>query len=132
MKINQPYVFCFSLDHFSEFDPWDSWMSWWSYFPAAFDCPFDVQRVGNFGDGGKWVCGLRLLEAAKEEEEGAEGDEHPKSHRPCVVYSFGVATESSFEEELLRRTDCEIWAFDGSVDKMGQGIEPDALFLQSQ
>ncbi|KAG0054625.1 hypothetical protein BGZ83_010753 [Gryganskiella cystojenkinii] len=105
----------------SKFDPWDGWMSWWSYFPAAFTCPFDIQRVGNFGDGGKWVCGMRLLETAMATTKGSKDPE--QQQRPCVVYSLGVAMESSFEEELLKRTNCEIWAFDGSVDAMGQGAD---------
>jgi len=111
------------MSSYSEFNPWDSWMIWWSYFPAAFNCPFDIRRVGNFGDGGKWVCGMQLLEASKAaaEEAKAKGLENPKGHRPCIVYSLGVATESSFEDEILEKTDCEIWAFDGSVDQMGQG-----------
>lgn len=35
------------------------------------------------GDGGKWVCGMSLYESIPGE-------------KPCVIYSFGVQTESSF------------------------------------
>ncbi|KAG0263023.1 hypothetical protein BG011_009420 [Mortierella polycephala] len=85
--------------------PWNAWMPWWQYFQAAFSCPHEVQRVGSHGDGGKWVCGLRLHEEHKE--------------RPCVVYSLGVSTESSFEREIADRTNCQVFAYDGSVDSMG-------------
>lgn len=46
----------------------------------------------------------------------------PNKDRPCIIYSFGVATESSFEAEFLERTDCEIWAYDASVDRMGNQV----------
>src|ERR1700748_3242391 len=44
------------------------------FFPAAFNCPHEVERLGALGDGGKWTCGISRL-AAK---------------RDCVVYSVGM------------------------------------------
>lgn len=44
------------------------------FFPAAFNCPHEVERHGALGDGGKWVCGLSRL----------------KDKQDCVVYSFGM------------------------------------------
>lgn len=44
------------------------------FFPAAFNCPHEVERHGALGDGGKWVCGLSRV----------------RDKRDCVVYSFGV------------------------------------------
>ena len=41
-----------------------------------------MERVGRMGDGGKWVCGMSRYEQLA-----------PKK---CIVYSFGVQTESSF------------------------------------
>ncbi|KAG0345841.1 hypothetical protein BG004_002970 [Podila humilis] len=87
------------------FSPWaksDGMMPWWWYFQAAFNCPHDVQRVGRFNDGGKWLCGMSVLERP--------------STKKCVVYSFGVNDDSSFEAEIMERTNCEVWAFDASVD----------------
>ncbi|KAH9055076.1 hypothetical protein EDB87DRAFT_1688555 [Lactarius vividus] len=49
--------------------------------------PHRVQRVGTFDDGGKWVYGLDGV---------VEQDK-------CVVYSFGINGESSFESTLLKR-----------------------------
>ncbi len=70
-----------------------------------------MERVGRMGDGGKWVCGMsRYIPGSKE--------------RKCVVYSFGVRDESSFENELLSRTDCELWAYDFSVVDFGVQLEP--------
>ncbi|KAF9975960.1 hypothetical protein BGZ73_000186 [Actinomortierella ambigua] len=44
-------------------------------------------------------------------------EEHPRPK--CVIYSFGISTETRFEGEMMDRTDCEIWAYDASVSKMG-------------
>ena len=43
------------------------------FFPPAFNCPHELERLGALGDGGKWLCGLSRL---KEKED-------------CIVYSFG-------------------------------------------
>lgn len=74
----------------------------WDFFPAVWTCPWDIQRVGRLGDGGKWVCGM-----SKYEERTAE---------PTIIYSFGVNGESTFEAEILDRTNAELFAFDFSVD----------------
>lgn len=58
--------------------PW----SIWDFFPASYNCPFEMQRVGAMGDGGKWVCGMSKYIANKA--------------KPCVIYSFGINHESSF------------------------------------
>ncbi|GJJ75673.1 hypothetical protein EMPS_08031 [Entomortierella parvispora] len=87
------------------FNAWDGWMPWWWYFQAAFTCPHEIERIGSYSDGGKWVCGFSKLE---EENEG----------RKCVVYSLGVFGDSSFETEVTARTNCEIWAYDASVSQM--------------
>ena len=44
-----------------------------SFFPPAFQCPHEVERVGSLGDGGKWTCGLSRL----------------KHKTDCLVYTFG-------------------------------------------
>ncbi|KAG0206001.1 hypothetical protein BGX28_002503 [Mortierella sp. GBA30] len=87
------------------FDPWHILMYWWWYFPASFNCPHEIQRVGPLSDGGKWICGMSLYE------------ERPRAK--CVLYSFGVNRETRFEGEMLDRTDCTIYAYDASVSEMG-------------
>jgi len=83
----------------------------WDFTPASYGCPHEMERVGRMGDGGKWVCGMsRIAESSKTQ--------------PCVIYSFGVRDESSFENEILSRTDCELWAYDYSVVDFGVQLEP--------
>jgi len=79
----------------------------WDYIPAAFNCPHEVERLGALGDGGKWVCGISRL-ATKPN---------------CVIYSFGINYESSFEAALLSRTrECQVWGYDFSVRSFGPQI----------
>lgn len=69
-----------------------------------------MERIGRMGDGGKWVCGMSKFVASSKV-------------KPCVIYSFGVRDESSFENEMLSRTDCEVWAYDFSVVDFGEQLE---------
>ncbi|KAH0443023.1 hypothetical protein CKAH01_14797 [Colletotrichum kahawae] len=94
----------------------------WDFAPASWSCPHEVERVGRMGDGGKWVCGM------------SQYVNYPKN-KQCVIYSFGVRDESSFENEMLSRTPCYIWAYDFSVVDFGEQLEasnrPRATFLQA-
>ncbi|EAU87466.2 hypothetical protein CC1G_02225 [Coprinopsis cinerea okayama7 len=86
--------------------PWPPYTVW-DFFPAAFNCPHEIERIGVLGDGGKWTCGLSRLEHRKD----------------CIVYSFGINNESSFEAEILERTNhCQIWGYDFSVPSFGPEI----------
>ncbi|TKX23983.1 methyltransferase domain-containing protein 16 [Elsinoe australis] len=88
----------------------------WDFVRPAFYCPYDLERVGKLGDGGKWVCGMGRYEAvAAPVATGARG-------RPLVVYSFGVSDDSSFEAALLRRTNAEIWGYDFSVQGWAKDV----------
>ncbi|KAJ7607687.1 methyltransferase domain-containing protein [Roridomyces roridus] len=85
----------------------------WDFFIPAFSCPFPVSRVGDMGDGGKWVCGL-------------ERATHQSS---CVIYSMGVDKQSSFEKEVLEQgKDCQVYGFDFSVSDWGPQLRGDAQF----
>jgi len=87
-------------------DPWPAYTVW-DFFPAAYNCPHEVQRLGALGDGGKWVCGITRVEAKPD----------------CIVYSFGIDHESSFEAEILANTDgCQIWGYDWSVNAFNHEI----------
>jgi len=81
----------------------------WDFVPASWSCPYEMERIGRMGDGGKWVCGMSLYEQL------------PVT-RPCVVYSFGVQFESSYEDETIARTHCEVWAYDFSVTDFGKQL----------
>ncbi|KAF9876945.1 hypothetical protein CkaCkLH20_05791 [Colletotrichum karsti] len=94
----------------------------WDFTPASYSCPHEMERVGRMGDGGKWVCGM------------SQYVNYPKG-RDCIIYSFGVRDESSFENEMLSRTKCKVWAYDFSVVDFGEQLEPGnrdrAKFLQA-
>ncbi|KAF7297127.1 hypothetical protein MIND_00945600 [Mycena indigotica] len=91
--------------------PWPPYTVW-DFFPAAFNCPHEIQRLGALGDGGKWVCGVSRVE----------------KKRDCVVYSVGINYESSFEAEILANTDnCQIWGYDYTVSSFGPQIPASAL-----
>ena len=53
----------------------------------------------RLGDNGKWTCGVRTLL----QKDG------------CVVYSFGSNGETSYEEDILRKTVCEVHTFDPTL-----------------
>jgi len=78
---------------------------YWNYLPPSFNCPHSVQRLGRMGVGGKWVCGIELYETSKSQL--------------CVIYSFGVENESSFEAEMLDKTNCEVYAYDFNAFQIG-------------
>ncbi|KAI9437664.1 hypothetical protein H4582DRAFT_292822 [Lactarius indigo] len=66
--------------------------------------PRDDARIGT------WVCGLDRV--AKQDK--------------CVIYSFGINDESSFESTLLKRAPgCEVWGYDYSVNSWGPEITSD-------
>jgi len=79
----------------------------WDFFIPTIQCPGRVERIELMGDGGKWLCGLERV--AKQDK--------------CVIYSFGVNHESSFEADLLKRLPgCEVWGYDHSVEGWGPEI----------
>lgn len=76
-------------------------------FDAVID-PGKMVRVGSFADGGKWM-------------------NDPQSLKPgSIVYSFGVATEISFDTEMAGQFGCEVHAFDPSpsVERSFNGCQP--------
>lgn len=46
-----------------------------------------------------------------------------KRGKKCVVYSFGVERESSWEAEILERTDCELYMYDFSVETVSRSLK---------
>lgn len=87
-------------------DPWPAYTAW-DFFPPAFQCPHEVERIGALGDGGKWICGLSRLEHKSD----------------CIIYAFGVDWDSSWEAEVLSRTQhCQIWGYDATHSKFGSTI----------
>ncbi|KAI0270467.1 methyltransferase domain-containing protein [Gloeopeniophorella convolvens] len=93
-------------------DPWPPYTIW-DFFPPAFPCPHELERVGALGDGGKWVCGLSRLQ------------EKPD----CVVYSVGPPADATFEAEVLARTrHCQLYVFDHTASALPRALaSPAAL-----
>jgi len=87
-------------------EPWPPYTVW-DFFPPAFFCPHELERVGDLGDGGKWVCGLSQLQEKED----------------CVVYSIGPPADASFEAELLARTrHCQLFIFDHTSSSLPRGL----------
>ncbi|KAF9650622.1 hypothetical protein BDM02DRAFT_3092791 [Thelephora ganbajun] len=96
----------------SKVNPWPlkewGYYTLWDFFIPGFQCPHRTARIGTMGDGGKWVCGL----------------EHIQKKKKCVIYSFGINGESSFEAELLEKAPgCEVWGYDFSVSGWGPELK---------
>lgn len=90
-----------------------SFSQFWNSFNPPFICPnASLLRLGKLGDGGKWTCGVENLSRLK----------HVRN--PCVVYSFGVSGDSSFEADVLSSTHCDVWAYDPTVDKIATPLRP--------
>ncbi|KAI0246470.1 methyltransferase domain-containing protein [Lactifluus subvellereus] len=82
----------------------------WDFFIPAFQCPHRIERIGQRADGGKWMCGVDRV--AKQDK--------------CVIYSFGVNDDSSYESTLLRRAPgCEVWGYDYSVHRFSPELSED-------
>eukprot|EP01119_Soliformovum_irregulare_P016642 TRINITY_DN4856_c0_g1_i2.p1 TRINITY_DN4856_c0_g1~~TRINITY_DN4856_c0_g1_i2.p1 ORF type:complete len:314 (-),score=69.45 TRINITY_DN4856_c0_g1_i2:766-1599(-) len=103
-------------DLIDDIDNFDAKRAEWSKFPLPFylheptwNCPFS-ERIGRLGDGGKWICGLRLLKD------------------PCIIYSFGSEGETSFESEASYLSGCEIHIFDPTLRTPPKNLPPRTYF----
>lgn len=91
-------------------------VAFWECLQPSLKCPLgSLQRVGRNGDGGKWTCGLDYFGSLTRRENAT----------PCNVYSFGVNEESSFEDAILKFTNCQVFAYDPSVSRIGPPITSD-------
>jgi hypothetical protein len=119
-RLASPY-FSYALKYFNitEFDPFSSksGINIWDLFPPEVSCP-DIERVGNIGEGGKWVCGLSWLK--KQASASTAPLRGSSSESKCIIYSYGVSIETTFEQHMLSLPDlrCEIFAFDPTVVKV--------------
>ena len=91
--------------------------SWGSFFGPttllpSFDCPVDLIKTASVAerwDGGKWLCGLSLLD--------------PGASSGCTVYSVGSNFDASFERYVQQMVGkahpgqrCDIHTFDPTLD----------------
>lgn len=114
----------------------------WDFFNPAYTCPWDIERIGHLGDGGKWVCGLsKYIEFSEMAEQRQQQQQQPpppprtkdlskkadqddgelddgEHAANLVVYSFGVNDDSSFEEVMLAETNAEVVAVDYTVNSV--------------
>ncbi|KAG8214141.1 hypothetical protein J3R82DRAFT_10907 [Butyriboletus roseoflavus] len=97
-----------TADKIDPFPSHGEYYTLWDFFLPSFKCPHRVERVGVMGDGGKWVCGLERITPKKK----------------CVMYSFGINGESSFEADIMKAAPgCEAYGYDFSVNSFGPEIE---------
>lgn len=83
------------------FSPFDkhSLINIWDKFVPQFNC-LSLNRIGNEGDGGKFLCQIESL----------------KDKKNCIIYSYGISDDINFEFSLLKHTKyCEIFAFDPTI-----------------
>uniref|UniRef100_A0A7S2RBX2 Methyltransferase domain-containing protein n=1 Tax=Eucampia antarctica TaxID=49252 RepID=A0A7S2RBX2_9STRA len=68
-----------------------------NHYEPDFVCQHE-RRIGNLGDGGKWICDPHRI--VKQDS--------------CLVYSIGSNNDFSFEESVFKEisSDCEIHTFD--------------------
>ncbi|EKM48925.1 uncharacterized protein PHACADRAFT_265979 [Phanerochaete carnosa HHB-10118-sp] len=87
-------------------NPWPAYTVW-DFFPPAFNCPHELERIGSLGDGGKWTCGISRI-----------------AQKPdCVIYSFGMDWDSAWEAAVLDNTEgCTIWGYDHSRKDFGRQV----------
>ncbi|XP_048256131.1 probable methyltransferase-like protein 24 isoform X2 [Haliotis rufescens] len=60
-------------------------------------------RMGNSGDGGWDVC----------------VDPPYSFHAPCLVYSFGISFDFSFDDDVANKYGCEVHSYDPSMKNVG-------------
>lgn len=86
--------------------------TWWqSNYEPNFSCAFE-QRLGNAGDGGKWVCDPTSISSAL-------------AGRECVIYSVGSGRRVGFEKALHQELpDCKVFTFDHTVGDAGAQVVP--------
>jgi len=99
----------------------DGWGHVWfqEHYEPSFHCEFE-ERIGQTGDGGKWVCDpSQIRKAVKSGKE------------KCLVYSVGSNGDFSFEESVLSQIskDCEVHTFD--PEKAGTWTVPDGVQYHS-
>uniref|UniRef100_A0A7S1T979 Methyltransferase domain-containing protein n=1 Tax=Compsopogon caeruleus TaxID=31354 RepID=A0A7S1T979_9RHOD len=77
------------------------WAGWFqNNYEPNFSCQFE-RRLGNIGDGGKWVCDVHRI---------------PTLETRCLVYSIGSNNHFEFEISVHEALpNCEIHTFDHTV-----------------
>ncbi|KFY30131.1 hypothetical protein V493_02114 [Pseudogymnoascus sp. VKM F-4281 (FW-2241)] len=84
----------------------------WDFVPASWTCPYEMERIGRMGDGGKWVCGITSQATASQ----------PSWYNSKLLPTHANGAFLRSEDETIERTHCEIWAYDFSVTNFGKQL----------
>jgi len=57
--------------------------------------------------------------------------ESMKKEDKCVIYSLGIFDDSSWEKDMIDRTNCQVYAFDASVNGVAGGKSDPLLHYHS-
>ncbi|XP_059154467.1 uncharacterized protein LOC131939956 [Physella acuta] len=63
-------------------------------------------RMGNLGDGGWEIC----------------DDPDVRPTAPCIIYSYGINYDFSFDDDAARVYGCHVYSFDPSMARMGNQV----------
>ncbi|XP_071098737.1 probable methyltransferase-like protein 24 [Haliotis cracherodii] len=70
-------------------------------------------RMGKLGDGGWEIC----------------DDPEYRPVKPCIVYSFGINDDFSFDDETAKNYECDVFSFDPSMKQKSYQRSPRVRFL---
>ncbi|XP_048251012.1 probable methyltransferase-like protein 24 [Haliotis rufescens] len=70
-------------------------------------------RMGKLGDGGWEIC----------------DDAEYRPVKPCIVYSFGINNDFSFDDETAKNYECDVFSFDPSMKQKSYQRSPRVRFL---
>jgi hypothetical protein len=68
-------------------------------------------RMGNIGDGGWEIC----------------DDPDVRPRQPCIIYSFGINYDFSFDDDAAQVYGCDVYCFDPSMAKEADKVERSKL-----
>ncbi|XP_071098132.1 probable methyltransferase-like protein 24 isoform X2 [Haliotis cracherodii] len=71
-------------------------------------------RIGNLGDGGWEIC----------------DDAEYRPVKPCIVYSFGISNDFSFDDTTAKNYECDVFSFDPSMALASYQRSPRVRFLR--
>jgi len=82
-----------------------------------------IVRFGHLQDGGWDICGddfqpTKILSDSIQTNNNHDDVIDPRIAFPCIVYSFGINDDPSFDKDLVfRYPTCTIYAFDPSINR---------------
>ncbi|XP_046560864.1 uncharacterized protein LOC124269859 [Haliotis rubra] len=69
-------------------------------------------RMGKLGDGGWEIC----------------DDANYRPVKPCIVYSFGINNDFSFDDDTAKHYECDVSSFDPSMTEASYQRSPRVRF----